>query len=407
MKKLNAMFLIRIFALGVLLNLVSVIFPVQISAQQNDVNFQEFYDQLSPYGQWIEDYNYGYVWIPTAGPDFTPYLTNGYWVLTDYGWMWASEYDWGWATFHYGRWDYNGSYGWFWVPDNEWGPSWVTWRRSQGYYGWTPMRPGISISISFGNYNNVPNDRWIFVRDRDIERHDIGRHYIDRKNNFNIINNSTVINKTYYDNKRHTTYIAGPGREDVQKIIGSTIKPIAVHERDKPGQSIGNDQLLIYRPVVEKNNRGHKPAPTEVTKFKDVKRVSERDAVKQPWNLQLPISKTRKAQQPVVNTPNKINRRENSPQQRNTNSPNNNIIQGQRPAVNPVNKIDTKSNVYQAPRLDPPKKENKIVQPLKPKTIEPKNNNSTDRPQKVRTINPPKKNSVDPPSKPKSKDYKK
>lgn len=424
MKKLKAIFLIRIFALVITFNLASAIFPGQISAQQNDVNYQEFYDQLSPYGQWVEDNNYGYVWIPTAGPDFAPYLTNGYWILTDYGWMWVSNYYWGWATFHYGRWDYNGSYGWFWVPDYEWGPSWVTWRRSNGYYGWAPMRPGVSISVTFGGYNDVPNDRWIFVRDRDIERHDISQNYIDRSNNITIINNSTVINKTYYDDKRRLTYVAGPAREDVQKITGKTIKPVTVREKDKPGQSLNNDQVQIYRPQVQKNNGGHKPAPSELTNVKDVKRISERDTQKQPQNSKLLNSKAENRQQQAVDPP----------RQRNTNPPNNNIRKEQQPIENPGNKVDTKKNAYQPRNLDPPKKENKndqsqqfrntnppinnsnknqpnqqryldppkrenkIVQPLPPQNkIVPKNNN-TDQPPKVRTVNP-KKNNTDQPAK--------
>ena len=424
MKKLKAIFYIRIFALVITFNLASAILPGKISAQQNDVNFQVFYDQLSPYGQWVEDYNYGYIWIPMAGPDFAPYLSNGYWVFTNYGWMWVSDYDWGWATFHYGRWDYNGSYGWFWVPENEWGPSWVTWRWSQGYYGWAPMRPGVSISITFGNYNDVPNDRWIFVRDRDIERHDIGRNYVDRRNNINIINNSTVITKTYYDDRRRTTYVAGPGREDVQKIIGKTIKPISVREKDKPGQSLTNDQVQIYRPQVRKNNDGFKPAPSELTNLKDVKRISERDTEKQPQISRPQNSKTEKRQQQAVD----------SPRQRNTNSQNSDIRKEQQPVRNSENKANTKNNSAQ-PRnldppkkenkndqpqqfrninppinngsknqpnqkryLDPPKKENKIVQPLPPQNIIVPKNNNTDQPPKVRTVNP-KKNNTDQPAK--------
>ena len=108
--------LIRNFTLVITLIIVFIIFPGKISAQQIDINFQGFYDQLSPYGHWIENPDYGYVWIPIAEPEFTPYLSNGYWVLTDYGWMWVSNYNWGWATFHYGRWDYNDYYGWFWGP---------------------------------------------------------------------------------------------------------------------------------------------------------------------------------------------------------------------------------------------------------------------------------------------------
>src|SRR5689334_19708930 len=98
--------------------------PTTLPAQPTSVSFQLFYDQLSPYGAWVEYQNYGYVWVPDVDPGFSPYGTNGYWVYTDYGWTWVSDYSWGWAPFHYGRWVDDDLYGWLWVPDNEWGPAW-------------------------------------------------------------------------------------------------------------------------------------------------------------------------------------------------------------------------------------------------------------------------------------------
>ena len=338
--------LIRNFTFLITLTIVFILFPEKISAQQGYMNYQGFYDQLSPYGQWVENPNFGYVWIPYEESGFTPYLSNGYWVLTDYGWTWVSNYNWGWATFHYGRWDYSNDYGWFWVPDNEWGPSWVIWRSSGNYYGWAPMRPGVSISVTFDNYNE-PNDRWVFVRDRDFERHDIDRNYIDRSNNVTIINNSTVINKTYYDDSRHTTYISGPDRQDVEKVTGRTIKPITVREKDKPGEILNNDQLQIYRPVIQKNISGNKLAPTKVTDIKDVKRIPERNTEKQPQNQQILNNKTGKDRQPALNPTNKNNTNENTRQNKSTNPPNKNINKEKQPVVNPTNKTNTKEIVRQ------------------------------------------------------------
>src|ERR1700734_1893031 len=108
------------------------------------VSYQVFYDDLSPYGQWIDYPGYGYVWMPDAGPDFKPYATNGHWVYSDEGWIWASDYEWGWATFHYGRWFFDPSYGWMWIPGNEWAPAWVNWRQNSDYYGWAPLGPNFS-----------------------------------------------------------------------------------------------------------------------------------------------------------------------------------------------------------------------------------------------------------------------
>ncbi|HMI67458.1 MAG TPA: DUF6600 domain-containing protein, partial [Cyclobacteriaceae bacterium] len=102
------------------------------NSQQAPVSLQLFYDQLSPYGTWVSYRDYGYAWIPNAGPDFYPYATQGHWVFTDIGWTWYSNYSWGWAPFHYGRWSYDDYYGWLWVPDTEWSPAWVMWRSGGG-----------------------------------------------------------------------------------------------------------------------------------------------------------------------------------------------------------------------------------------------------------------------------------
>lgn len=270
---------IKISGLLIVLVLFLVIFTKQAAAQQSGVSFQVFYDQLSPYGQWVDYPNYGYVWIPDAGPDFVPYSSGGHWIMTDYGWTWASNYDWGWAPFHYGRWDYDNYYGWFWIPDNEWGPAWVTWRRATGYYGWSPMGPGISISMSFGNGYNNYNSHWIFVNERYFGRSDIYRHYANQNEYERIFKGSNIINNTYDDNRRQTRYVSGPDRADVQKVTGRKISSYAIQENSAPGQALRNGQFRTYRPQVMKNNDNQqRPSPTRITNLQDVKKPSERNS---------------------------------------------------------------------------------------------------------------------------------
>ena len=279
----------KFFATSVLLTIFYTVNPIQVKAQGASVNFQVFYDDLSPYGQWIDYRGYGYAWVPSAGPDFIPYSTGGHWVWTDYGWTWVSDYDWGWAPFHYGRWDYDNYYGWVWIPDNEWGPAWVSWRRSGGYYGWSPLSPGISFNMAIGNYN-PPADRWIFLQDRYMGRNDIHNYYRPRNNNQTYINNSTVINNTYVDNNRHTTYISGPRREDVQRITGNQIKPVSIRENSTPGQRLNNTELNIYRPQISKANTNVRPA--KIADKKDVKPIGERQQSPQQQRTQ-PVQQPR------------------------------------------------------------------------------------------------------------------
>lgn len=313
----------KIKILAILLGIIisSVMFSKQASAQQANVSFQVFYDELSPYGQWVDDPNYGYIWIPDAGRDFVPYSSNGYWVLSDYGWTWVSDYDWGWAPFHYGRWDYDNDYGWFWLPDNQWGPAWVTWRRANGYYGWSPMRPGISISISFGRSYDRDRDYWMFVRDRDLQRRDISRYYIDRNSHDRIIRNSTVINKTFVDGRRHATYVSGPDRSDVQRIIGRSLRPVSIRDNNRPGQNMNNGQLQIYRPQMRNStDRDKRPAPKQVKRPENVRQPSVRNESTRPGN------ENRQTTQP---------QRQNVQPERQTTQPQRQNVQPQRQAIPP------------------------------------------------------------------------
>jgi hypothetical protein len=275
---------VRLTAIFITLSIAFAMMPKQTFAQNGYVNFQVFYDGLSPYGQWVDYPDYGYVWIPDAGPDFVPYYSYGHWVFTNYGWTWVSDYDWGWAPFHYGRWNYDNYYGWFWVPDIDWAPAWVIWRHSRGYYGWAPMAPGISISIAYGRDYRMPYDRWVFVRERDFSRHDFHHYHVDRSNYVTIINNSTIINNTYIDNDRHSTYYSGPRREDVQWYSKHVVNVVNVRENDRPTQTLSHDQLNIYRPRIEHSEKDKKMAPQKVYTIKEVKPIANRRNVNSPSN---------------------------------------------------------------------------------------------------------------------------
>jgi hypothetical protein len=216
--------------------------PQQVQA---GVSFSAFYDALSPYGQWISYGNYGQVWIPDAGRDFRPYYTNGHWVYTDYGWTWMSDYPWGWAPFHYGRWTYDNYYGWMWVPGEVWGPAWVSWRNNNDYYGWAPLTPGVNVgvNVSFG----IPSSYWSFVPCRYISSPYIHNYYVDRSRNVTIINNTTVINNVRTVNN-NTRYYYGPEAREVSRVTRTQVTPVRVVNSDRPGSSLSNNQLRIFRP---------------------------------------------------------------------------------------------------------------------------------------------------------------
>ena len=72
--------------------------------EEVEITYQDFYDGLSSYGDWVYVDSYGYCWQPRVEEGWRPY-TNGGWVYTDAGWTWSSDEEWGWATDHYGCFD--------------------------------------------------------------------------------------------------------------------------------------------------------------------------------------------------------------------------------------------------------------------------------------------------------------
>ena len=164
-------------------------YPTQ---NQEEKSYQVFYDELAPYGKWIDYPGEGYVWSPDVDQSFQPYATNGQWVYTDQGWTWASDYQWGWAAFHYGRWFYEDGYGWLWMPGHEWAPAWVTWGQSGSYYGWAPLGPHIEANQQW----TPPQNSWTFVRQEHMSESNVGRYAEDRNTTTTIIKNTTIINNT-------------------------------------------------------------------------------------------------------------------------------------------------------------------------------------------------------------------
>jgi hypothetical protein len=185
-----------------------------------------------------------------------------------------------------------------WAPDTEWGPAWVAWRSGDDYYGWTPIEPGISISIVLGGGYQVPQDRWIFVRNRDIERTNVYNYTVNRTNNTTIINNTTVIQNTRSNTHNNVTYITGPDRNDVQRVTGRPVKQVAIQDNNRPGQNVNKHEMQIYKPRVQRDeDLGRKSAPTKVENLNNVRPVSERYQG-QPNKNRQPNQKEQQKKQP-------------------------------------------------------------------------------------------------------------
>jgi hypothetical protein len=252
-------------------------------------SYQSFYDALSPYGEWINNPDYGYVWMPNVGPDFKPYASNGNWVYTDEGWTWESNYSWGWAPFHYGRWFYEDGYGWMWIPGNEWAPAWVSWRESPDYYGWAPLGPSVSVNVAIGGGYDPPSHYWCFVPHQYVTSPHVNNYYVSERQNVTIINNTTIIhnttivNNTVVNNRggyNRSNYAGGPDPGEVSRFTGAPVRAIAVRETNTPGGNRTEGNFAVYRPHILAAPQGNsggspvRPTPSRIQNLNNVRPVN-------------------------------------------------------------------------------------------------------------------------------------
>ena len=223
------------------------------------ISYQTFYNELSPYGDWVFTPDYGYVWRPYFEyPEaFRPYASNGHWVNTIYGWTWVSDYRWGWATFHYGRWDFDNYLGWVWIPGYEWAPAWVSWGSYGDYWGWAPLGPNINVQVSIGWY--APSPWWTFVPRGHFCSDNWNRYIYDRPV---YVNNITHITNVYVDNSNNSNnWYYGPRVNDVEKYTGKRVRSMEVVDSQRPDRTgVTNNRLSVYRPAVEKGSKESRPS---------------------------------------------------------------------------------------------------------------------------------------------------
>ncbi len=232
-----------------------------------------FYEQLQPYGTWMQVADYGWCWQPSvcvSTPAWRPYADRGRWLYTDCGWYWQSDYAWGWAPFHYGRWVSHARCGWLWVPDTNWGPAWVVWRSSASHCGWAPLPPsavfvaargwyfgGVHVGLNFDfglprhHYTFIPFSRFC---DRNPHYFALAPTVVQ-----NVFNETTVINNIYVTN--NVVVNNGIAADRVASLTRSEVRKVSVREAAPQQQALlrldkleksGSD-LVIYRPMLNPN----------------------------------------------------------------------------------------------------------------------------------------------------------
>jgi hypothetical protein len=200
-----------------------------------------FYDELSPYGEWVHRQPYGWAWFPRGvRADWRPYA-YGRWVDSQYGWTWISDEPFGWATYHYGRWAWDREIGWVWVPGTVWGPAWVAWQQGGGYVGWAPLPPEVGFE----------NGGWLRLDDLDlstamqpsrytfVEEHQFLEQRVERFI-LSPARNGTIIDGTVNN---------GVPVELIERAIGRAVHQIRISAALSAAGSGGSgDDISIYQP---------------------------------------------------------------------------------------------------------------------------------------------------------------
>jgi Family of unknown function (DUF6600) len=242
--------------------------PAYSSAPPPDVNY--FYNDLAPYGTWVELGGVGWCWQPRIlliNRGWRPYCDGGHWLNSDCGWYWQSDYSWGWAPFHYGRWQLHNRCGWVWVPDSTWAPAWVVWRTSGEHCGWAPVPPRASFDAGFGwQFNGVRvganfdfrlrPDCFTFVALHDFTRHDLGHQRLPAPDVTRVFNHTTVINNFAANNR--TIVNRGIPVDRVSAATHTQIRTVAVRDSSTATRAITrtrgmeNGTPVVYRPQLRK-----------------------------------------------------------------------------------------------------------------------------------------------------------
>lgn len=233
---------LRKYTFHLLLIFLVIAAPARGQYEDQYVSYADFYSCLAPYGQWIQEPQYGYVWAPAVEGDFRPYYTNGKWVMSEYGNLWASDYPWGWAAFHYGRWTFDTYYGWLWIPGDTWAPAWVKWRADEGVFGWAPLGPGTSEDVK----TKCPADWWVFLPQRYIYHDQYYRYWNGPGNNSKYLKSTRPVNNTF--DHRGTTYITGPGMLQVKQATGGPVQVYRVRDSKSRNMRIHNDEIKLFKP---------------------------------------------------------------------------------------------------------------------------------------------------------------
>lgn len=307
-----------------------------------NVNYEYFYNELSPHGEWIEinakdigldikpgstinegssDYNLAldilgiktayaqtdeqlfniFVWRPfnelaatmineTPEKQYTPY-NNGQWIYTDRGWYFKASTPQEDLTCHYGRWTEDPQLGWVWLPGKVWAPAWVDWRENDDHICWAPVPPGAYIKDNSISQYSINDNRYTIVEKKHFIEPGVYKYryqYVENKNKIMI---KEMIKKDGIMIREKTVINKGPEVGEIEKKTGKKIDVIKIKKtgkKDEVGSSTG--EISVFSPDFKTETNSKKEPvskPEKRVSYKDAKKITkdEKDALKEEEKL--------------------------------------------------------------------------------------------------------------------------
>jgi hypothetical protein len=260
------------------------------------VDYKEFYDQLSPHGEWIQirseeiglepqtafnknsgDGNFSlsslvgvnsayattdaaeemiFVWKPSAdlavvrvegvAPVYTPYV-NGQWINTDAGWYFKAPTPAEEIVHHYGRWVDSPADGWLWVPGRVWAPAWVDWMENETDIAWAPVPPSAYIVNNNIIVPLIEKEQYVVVEKKHFMQPQLYKYMYNENKNKIMIQEMTKTGGIMVKNK--TVINKGPEVIDIEKYWGNKIDVVKINKvKIKNDAKYSDNEFYIYAP---------------------------------------------------------------------------------------------------------------------------------------------------------------
>ena len=297
------------------------------------VDYDYFYKELSPHGEWIEvnakdigiDLKPGtssvqndaaskllseilgvktvyaqtgeqllnlFVWRPATElakdmieksevKEYTPYA-NGQWIYTDQGWYFKANTPQEDLTTHYGRWTQDENLGWVWLPGKTYSPAWVDWRQNDDYVAWAPIPPATYIENDAVNVKEQINEnRYTIVEKKSMMEPSVYKYryqYVENKNKI-MIKEMTKTDGVMI--KEKTVINKGPDVTDIEKKTGKKIEVVKIKKVEKKEDSgYKDDAISVYHPELKKVKDAKKEPvskPEKLVSYKDAKKITKEE----------------------------------------------------------------------------------------------------------------------------------